>query len=461
MKTWPWELAGQSRADLASDRGTARLRADQMIMVADNFRASIIPSQAVVFFMAAASLLWIASPVVPLWMAATLLAMYRVKRISEALARVRDEPEKVLACESRFISAVTMRSAALAVAPLAMWVEGVPDNHVLLLVILVSGAAINTVVTAAYRPAAMTTALFCLGGMTICTIEGGAYLVGVPFFVAFGFMMKGLFKNVHRIATDMLLLRESERDLIDRLSAANRTKSNFLANMSHELRTPLNAVIGFSDVMRQQMLGPLGTRAYLDYAGDIHASGHHLLTLVNQILDLSKIEADKYELQESEFDLRALVEDARRIIALRAEQGGVRLVNEVPEGVILRADATAIRQVALNVAMNAVKFTPRGGKVRAGVRVLGDGRYCVTVRDTGCGVRPEDMERIFEPFGQGRHDIAAKEGGTGLGLPIVRALMKAHGGDAFMESRLGAGSTVFLTLPAERVLSLSAQRAAA
>ena len=230
--------------------------------------------------------------------------------------------------------------------------------------------------------------------------------------------------------------------------------------MSHELRTPLNAVIGFSDLMRLEMMGPIGTPVYLDYLNDINASGAHLLKVISEILDMSKIEAGKLELKETESDLRAAFADAFGMLRLRARDGGVVLTNAICEDLRVVADDTALRQVALNVVMNAIKFTPEGGRVEVSAAIGPDGGIAICVADTGCGIRAEDIERVFEPFGQGRHDIAAKERGTGLGLPIVRSLMRAHGGDAHLESAPGRGTTVTLTLPKERVLAAPQAQAA-
>jgi two-component system cell cycle sensor histidine kinase PleC len=444
-----------------ADPAKRRLRADQLVMAADNLKASTLSGIIVMICLSAASLLWMASPLVAVWLAFTIAAMAGASWISARIGAVRDDADAVLRLDREFLGLIALRSLAVALAPIAMWVADRPDNHVLLLVVLISGATINVVLIACYKPAVAIVIVYCLGGIAVCLWQGGVYALASVLVALFGFMMKAIADNIYLVYLSMLELRQSERALIDQLHAANRTKADFLANMSHELRTPLNAVIGFSEVMKLELLGPIGTKAYAGYANDIHASGSHLLTLINQVLDLSKLEAGKYELNESEFDLSGVVEEARRIIALRATEGGVTLRNEVPEGVVLRADITAIRQVAINVAMNAIKFTMPGGQVRATLRQLADGRHCLVLSDTGCGIRPEDIERVFEPFGQGRHDVAAKENGTGLGLPIVRSLMRAHGGDAFIQSELGRGTKVFLTLPAERLVQTPWPMAAA
>jgi two-component system cell cycle sensor histidine kinase PleC len=222
--------------------------------------------------------------------------------------------------------------------------------------------------------------------------------------------------------------------------------------MSHELRTPMNAILGFSEVIKDEVLGPNGRPDYRSYAADIHSSGSHLLTLINTILDLSKIEAGKFELHDEEASLQDIVEDALRILRLKAGQKGVTLINEIPPGVTLQVDASAMRQVALNLISNAVKFTPAGGSVHASIDMSGDALKLV-VTDTGCGIRPEDIEKVFETFGQGRHDVANLEQGTGLGLPISRGLMRAHGGDLTLASTLGQGTRVTASFPLSRVLA--------
>lgn len=344
-------------------------------------------------------------------------------------------------------------SICFCVGAVLMWQPDEPQSQLFALLLLVISAAVSTVYTAPYAPVSAISAIYLFTAVALCFSQGttGYIMVGSMGFVVLA-MLAGVALTVNEGAREILSLRHSERALIGRLREANRAKSEFLANMSHELRTPLNAVLGFSDVMRQQLLGPVGTPVYLGYAEDIHASGSHLLTLIDQVLDLSKIEAGKYDLREVDVELNLVIDDAVRMVARRAAEGGVTIINDVPRNAIIRADATALRQIAINVAMNAVKFTPPGGQVRAYGTMMQDGRLAIAVSDTGCGIRSEDLDAIFENFGQGRHDLAIREKGTGLGLPIVRSLMRAHGGDAVIKSELGRGTTVYLTLPRERVI---------
>lgn len=438
---------------MPSDPIGRELQRDQLLIVvrssSRSFPASCIANAGA----GLVALQWQPASDIFIWMSA-MLAMMGLSRIADKtyLAQSGDLkkfPRLALMCLS--VSGLTM--AIIAAGAVMFWEPGVPVNHLFVLLMMTTSAAIGTVYTAPYAPIATLQGIYVGTAVGLCFSEGSfEYLMigGMGFAIAA--MMVSVGFAINEGARQILSLRYSERDLVAQLRDANLAKSAFLANMSHELRTPLNAVIGFSDVMRQELLGPVGTPAYIGYAEDIHVSGTHLLTLINQVLDLSKIEAGKYELRECDVELNTVVDEAIRMVAQRAAEGGVTIVNDVPRNAIIRADATALRQVALNVAMNAVKFTPAGGKIRAFGTMLPDGRLAIGVRDTGCGIRPEDIEAVFENFGQARHDVAVREKGTGLGLPIVRSLMRAHGGDAIIESKLGTGTTVYLTLPRERVV---------
>ncbi len=234
------------------------------------------------------------------------------------------------------------------------------------------------------------------------------------------------------------------RDLAE---SASRAKSHFLANMSHELRTPLNAIIGFSEVMTHEMFGALGGPRYLEYARLIHESGGHLLELINGILDMSKIEAGKFELSEEIFELPEVATQAVRFVKLQADRKGVVLRTVIPQDcVTMFADKRAIKQMLVNLLNNGVKFTPRGGEVKMWAVRDGTGLQ-IAVRDTGVGISPEDLKRLGRPFEQVDGALVKKQEGTGLGLALVKAFAAMHGGDMVIESRLGEGTTVRLRFP--------------
>ena len=234
---------------------------------------------------------------------------------------------------------------------------------------------------------------------------------------------------------------------------ANLAKSRFLATMSHELRTPLNAILGFSEVMKNEVFGAHANAAYKEYSADIHSSGQHLLNLINEILDLSRIEAGKYELNEEAISLAAIVDDCTHMLNLRAKAKGqsIREAVEVDLPKIW-ADERAIRQVVLNVLSNAIKFTPQGGEITVKVGWTAAGGQYVSVTDTGPGIPEDEIPVVLQTFGRGSLAIKTAEQGSGLGLPIVKGLIDLHGGGFQLKSRPRAGTVVTVTLPAERVM---------
>ncbi len=239
-----------------------------------------------------------------------------------------------------------------------------------------------------------------------------------------------------------------------RAEAANISKSRFLAQMSHELRTPLNAILGFSEVMKNEIFGGHAVPAYKDYSGDIHSSGVHLLGLINEILDLSRIEAGRYELNEEAVQLTATIEECHHLLKLRAKTRGIT-IHEMFEIEMPRiwADERAVRQVCLNLVSNAIKFTPQGGEIWLKVGWTASGGQYLSVRDTGPGIPEEEIPIVLDSFGQGSNAIKSAEQGAGLGLPIVKHLVDLHGGTFLLRSKLREGTEVIVTFPPERVMS--------
>jgi two-component system cell cycle sensor histidine kinase PleC len=239
----------------------------------------------------------------------------------------------------------------------------------------------------------------------------------------------------------------------NRAEAANISKSRFLAQMSHELRTPLNAILGFSEIMRAEILGPHANPTYREYANDIHESGQHLLTLINEILDISRIEAGRYELNEGPVTLAGVVEDCHRLMRLRAENKGLKIVeNFEPDLPQLWADERAIRQICLNLLSNATKFTPSGGTVTLRIGRTPTGGQFLSVKDTGPGIPESEIPRVLRSFGQGSLAHETAEGGTGLGLPITKGLTELHDGTFELKSKLRYGTEVIVTFPRKRVM---------
>jgi len=248
------------------------------------------------------------------------------------------------------------------------------------------------------------------------------------------------------LAANLNRMSEELGRLYQQLEAASRHKSEFLANMSHELRTPLNAIIGFSEVLLERMFGDLNEKQD-EYLKDIFASGRHLLSLINDILDLSKIEAGKMELELTRFDLPAAIDNALTLVKGRAANHGITLTPDVDRRLgEFVADERKLKQVLVNLLSNAVKFTPEGGRVEIRA-VRADGSVEIAVSDTGIGIAAEDQELIFEEFRQAGGDYTRKREGTGLGLALARRFVELHGGRIWVKSELGKGSTFTFTLP--------------
>ena len=261
-----------------------------------------------------------------------------------------------------------------------------------------------------------------------------------------GFLAHGL-----RVFRDNSIEKQRLRIEKDGAEAASRAKSDFLANMSHELRTPLNAIIGFSEVIKSSIFGPVSER-YRSYAADIFNSGTHLLGLINEILDLSKLEAGQLELHEEPIDLAATVEACMNLVEKQAQQSKIRMSASLDSNYpLIRADDRRLRQILINLLANAVKFTPEDGQIRVSSFPT-NGGLAITVSDTGIGMAPEDIPRAMTIFGQVDSKISRKHEGTGLGLPLAKHLIELHGGTLTINSKVDVGTTVTLVLPSERIV---------
>jgi two-component system cell cycle sensor histidine kinase PleC len=299
-------------------------------------------------------------------------------------------------------------------------------------------------------------------------------LLANPFYLALASMAVGIYlyflflaRGLRATSVSMLEYRgekdaliaelEEQKSVSDearrRAEAANMAKTRFLATMSHELRTPLNAILGFSEVMKTELLGPMENPTYREYAGDILESGRHLLHLINEILDLTRIEAGRYELHEEPVRLAEVADECGRLLKLRAESKGLQITDEFePDLPVVWADRRAMRQICLNLMSNALKFTPKGGRITLRVGAAEDGGQFLSVRDTGPGIPEEEIPKVLQAFGQGALAQQNAEGGAGLGLAIVQNLIELHGGNLALTSELRKGTEAKVSLPGYRVL---------
>lgn len=347
--------------------------------------------------------------------------------------------------------------------------EMVFSSHVFIFATLIVVLAIRTMF-AATIPAIlyagtipMTIAVVCrlllLGNvfyLALATMAIGIHLYFL--FLSRGMRATTLSMLEYRTEKDALIAElEEQKSVSDearrRAEAANMAKSRFLATMSHELRTPLNAILGFSEVMKEEMFGPMNNPQYREYAGNIHESGTHLLHLINEILDLTRIESGRYELHEAPLRLADITDECHRLLKLRADGKGIEVIEETePDLPLVWADLKALRQVCLNLMSNALKFTPKGGRIVLSVGALPDGGQYLSVRDNGPGIPADEIPKVLQAFGQGTLAHRTAEGGAGLGLAIVQNLMELHGGALNLQSELRKGTDATVILPGYRVL---------
>ena len=292
--------------------------------------------------------------------------------------------------------------------------------------------------------------------------NGLAVLFGVvvTVVVVFGVLAWVQLRKLEHSREDLMALSQRLSVEKERAEKASRAKSAFLANMSHELRTPMNAIIGFAEVITKQMMGPLQPVRYAEYANDILRSGQHLLSLINDLLDLAKIEAGRMSLNRDVIDLRASLTDAAKVFETDAQHAGVAIAVKARDGMGIHADRRALRQMLLNLISNALRFTLSGGSIAVSAETT-DKELLITVADTGRGIAPETLERLMEPFVQGFEAAVRGQQGTGLGLSITRKLIELHGGRFTIQSTVGVGTRATLAFPIASLAAAATQNRAA
>ncbi len=440
-------------------------------LYAEGRKAAIVPQVLLCFAIAAMTTLWLPPAFVAVWLFMLLSAVGMAWLLAIRFLGQDRATIKAHNWQARFIFAEGVNG--LSWACFAVLMIGVPDPWATtyVMVVFMLAAAIHTVVTA-FVPAAVYAALLPIASAILLFMRPTSLHgpMAPMTLLAFGTLLYFvvLARRIYASQVDSLVF-QAEKDLLiaeleqskagsdeacRRAEEASLAKSRFLATMSHELRTPLNAILGFSEVMKNELFGPHSVEAYRDYSRDIHSSGEHLLMLINEILDLSRVEAGRYELKEEAVLLPGVIEDCRHLLTLRARKRGVTL-NEIVEPNMPRiwADERAVRQIALNLLTNAIKFTPQGGQVQIKVGWTTAGGQYFAIKDNGPGIPEEEIPVIMSSFGRGSLAQKNADEGTGLGLPIVKGLVELHGGGFTLRSKLREGTEVIVVFPPERVMN--------
>src|SRR6201995_4895196 len=364
-----------------------------------------------------------------------------------------------------FVMIQAFGSLAWGLMPWLCWEPGNPLNHMFLAACVMAviaglvaarGSNMKMYVANLLPLAMMTCVRFVLSDSISDMLMGVAapfialqmWFTGRPLVLRMGEDARLRFK-VEDLARELEETRDEALKKRFEAEAANASKTAFLANMSHELRTPLNAILGFSEIIAQECFGPVGSERYRDYAGDIHASGAHLLSLINDLLDVAKIEAGRMDLASRVLDAARTFDVALKLVGSKArDKNQQREIVVEPGAPPLYGDERAIKQILINLVSNAVKFTPLGGRIEVVGGRAANGDFQIPVRDNGPGIPRDKLDNIFQPFNQVDNRFDRQAGGTGLGLALVRGLAELHGGRAWVESEYGKGCAVFVTLPA-------------
>jgi two-component system cell cycle sensor histidine kinase PleC len=404
------------------------------------------------------------------WAAGSLLSYYILLRVAQWVGRVIADGRPLVPLKRIMLAGHAVSGISWAALTLLVCTDCGPNEFQMYqAVMILTGMAVTAILCSAFSNATAATyflAVVLFAGFAVDwsqkthALAALLLLTALPFFSVLGRHLQDTTLNLISLKaekdfliTELEIAKAHSDEARRRAEESNLAKSRFLASMSHELRTPLNAILGFSEVMAREVLGPINNPTYRTYADDIRKSGEHLLTLINEILDLSRIEAGRYELNEADLSLTALVDECCRMLDLRIRGKDIRIERDFAQGLPdIRADETSVRQVALNLLGNAIKFTPGGGVLKLKIGwTTGGGQY-FSVIDNGPGIPEDELDLVLTAFRQGSIAIKNAEQGAGLGLPIVQAIMQMHGGTLKLKSRLREGTEATVTFPVERVV---------
>ncbi len=423
------------------------------------------------------STFWAPVQFVGIWTATVWVAVGGAFLASKLFLR-QAEITSVRAWRAKIISIEAALGLAWASIVVLLLMFGKGEARIFLLAILLMLGAMTAMATAAIPNAvyaAIAPLCLAIAGVAMTSMNDTPVLATTAFVCGAEIYFVALARRLYETSLSALYAQAEKDGLIAELEQAksnsdearrraeeaNLAKSRFLATMSHELRTPLNAILGFSEVMKDELFGAHQVPAYRDYSTDIHSSGQHLLALINEILDLSRVEAGRYELKEDAISLSAIIQDCEHLLLLRAQKRGIA-INDAIESDLPRlwaderalwADERAIRQVALNLMTNAIKFTPQGGTITIKVGWTQAGGQYFSVRDTGTGIPEHEIPIVMSSFGRGTLAQKNADEGSGLGLPIVKGLVELHGGTFTLRSKVREGTEVIVVFPPERVMN--------
>ncbi len=461
----------QAREKLTSSGSGQRTFDVELLRIfADRHRAAAPATMALAVGAGAVVLLWGSPLGVLAWVSLVCVAVLLLSRWAAGFLHDPDAQGQLVAWQRRFVLGELARGCAWAAIVGVLVQTNDPAAQTFALFVLLLAGAMSALLSACIPPAVyaslapITTAIIILAkplsgqaSLPLLTLACGAQ---VFFLVLAHRLYQTALETLAVQAEKDALIVELEQARLNsdearrRAEEASLAKSRFLATMSHELRTPLNAILGFSEVMKGELFGAHTVSAYRDYSNDIHASGQHLLTLINEILDLSRVEAGRYELKEESLALAHIVEDCRHLLNLRADKRAITIVDLIePDLPRIWADERALRQVILNLLSNAIKFTPQGGTVTIKVGWTAQGGQYVSIRDTGPGIPDDEIPIVMSSFGRGTLAQKNAEEGSGLGLPIVKGLIELHGGSFTLKSKVREGTDAVMILPPERVMN--------